>query len=225
MLPAIYFGRVFCPREIVLSISFLFYEFFPFGKESTLSNLTGQSISSEHRGIGCCWDRDCVGLNEVVRNFMGFHVCVRCMCAQWEWNQHGTGALTYQSELCGDCAPYQHLLSISHNQGVSGTHKHKTDYNWVGVNFLTGGVWSENGGAEPNTSNTDCEVEVSEGGLLLRGWQQLPWLKTGEVITRDRYSMYTHTCTIHTLTTFQYLSDTHPRRNAARHYSKCVAQM
>ena len=145
-------------------------------------------------------------------------VCVRCMCAQWVWNQRGTGVLTYQSKLCA-YAPYQRSLSISHNQGVSGTHKHETDYNWLGVNFPTGGVWSENGGPEPNTSNTDCEVEVSEGGPLLRGWQQLPCLKTGEVITRDRYSMYTHTRTTHTPATFQYLSDTHPRRNAARHYA------
>lgn len=32
-------------------------------------------------------------------------------------------------------APYQSLFFISHNQGVSRTHKHEIDSNWVGVNF------------------------------------------------------------------------------------------
>lgn len=79
------FRESFYLREMVLSISFFICEFIPFGAVSTLSNLSGQSISSKHRGIGCCWDRDCIGLNEVVSDFVGFHlcVCVGRMCAQW----------------------------------------------------------------------------------------------------------------------------------------------
>ncbi len=79
-LPTIFTGRVSVQEKMVLSISFFSYVVFPFGALSALSNLTGQSISSLHREIGCCWDRDCRGLNEVVRNSMGFHVCV---CMRW----------------------------------------------------------------------------------------------------------------------------------------------
>lgn len=32
--------------------------------------------------------------------------------------------------------PYQGLFPVSHNQGVSRTNKHQTDFNWLGVNFL-----------------------------------------------------------------------------------------
>lgn len=115
----LHFGRV-CPREIVLSISF--YEFFPFGEVSTLSNLTGQSISSEHGGMGCCGDRDCIGVNEVVRNFMGFHVCFRFICAQWlcsvysAWHEYTDIKAKCVENVCStlhitDCFPY-HIIRV-----------------------------------------------------------------------------------------------------------------
>lgn len=62
-----------------------------------------------------------------------FAVCVHNVVC----NQHGMSTLKYQSKECVCVyAPYQGLFSISHNQGVSRTHKHEIDFNWVGVNFL-----------------------------------------------------------------------------------------
>ncbi len=77
---------------------------------------------------------------------MGFHVCVYALavcvhnqCALC--NQHGMSTQKYQSKMCGECvqAPRKSLFSISLNQGVSRTYKHKIDFNWMGVNFLLKG--------------------------------------------------------------------------------------
>lgn len=56
--------------------------------------------------------------------------CVVC-------NQHGTSTLKYQSMW--ECS-ISELASLSHNQGVSATHRHKIDFNWVGVNFPLEGL-------------------------------------------------------------------------------------
>lgn len=54
--------------------------------------------------------------------------CVVC-------NQHGT---KISKRVC--VCSVSELASLSHNQGVSTTHKHKIDFNGVGVNFPLEGL-------------------------------------------------------------------------------------
>lgn len=59
------FWESFCTRENCFHFFFFFsYEFFPFREVSTLSNVTGQSISSEHRG------REAAAETEIVQDWM-----------------------------------------------------------------------------------------------------------------------------------------------------------
>lgn len=94
--------QMFWAPFLALSISSLIYKSLPFRAMNTLSNLTGQSISFEHR-VGCCWDRDCIGLNEVVRNVWAFvSVHWLFMCTLSEWCAVNM-PLKYQSKMCGEC--------------------------------------------------------------------------------------------------------------------------
>lgn len=66
-------------------------------------------------------------------------VCAHDMSAAC--NQPGMSKLKYQRKTCEEwvCRLHKGLFSISYNQGVSETYKHKIDFNWVGVNFLLEG--------------------------------------------------------------------------------------
>lgn len=95
--------------------------FFPFSNHQI-----GQSISSEHRRMGCCWDRDCTGLNEALRNFR-VRLRVWCMdyviCAAWVHWGIIINTLRIQDLNRRSC-------SISDHQGVSG-HMRLSLIGWV----------------------------------------------------------------------------------------------
>lgn len=123
---------MFLANGLFLSFSHTVDYFFPFSDDQI-----GQSISSERRRMGCCRDRDRIGLNEALRNFHAC-LCVWCMdyviCTAWVHWRITVKTLRTQDRN-------QHFRTISHHQGGSG-HMRLSLIGWV-WGFLLEGFWSE----------------------------------------------------------------------------------